>query len=100
MSKTRLESFSDCVFSIVMTLLVFDIKVPALPEPVTDLALWQSLGTIWPLILIYVLTFAVLSVFWVNHHFLFQTIAKSVDRQLNLLNLLYLMFVVLVPFTA
>lgn len=100
MSKSRLESFSDCVFSIVMTLLIFNVHVPVVPASVTDQALWQALALIWPFILIYVLTFAVLSVFWINHHFLFETLAKSIDRQINLLNLLYLMFVVFVPFTA
>jgi uncharacterized membrane protein len=47
-----------------------------------------------------VLTFAVLSVLWINHHFLFESYAKSIDRRLNLLNLGYLMFVVFVPFTS
>lgn len=100
MNKARLESFSDCVFSIVMTLLIFDIKVPQLVQPFSDAALWQALEGVWPFILIYMLTFAVLSAFWINHHFLFESFAKSVDRRLNLLNLFYLMFVVFVPFTA
>ncbi len=100
MNKARLEAFSDGVFSIVMTLLIFNIKVPELAKPFTDADLWQALSGVWPNITIFVLTFAVLSTFWINHHFLFETIAKSIDRRLNLLNLLYLMFVVFVPFSA
>ncbi len=100
MNKGRLEAFSDGVFSIVMTLLIFDVKVPQLVAPFTDHDLWAALSGVWPSITIFVLTFAVLSVFWINHHFLFEMFAKSIDRRLNLLNLLYLMFVVLVPFTA
>lgn len=100
MNKARLEAFSDGVFSIVMTLLIFNIKVPELQKPFTDAALWSALSDVWPLILIYILTFMVLSAFWINHHFLFESFAKSIDRRLNLLNLLYLLFVVFVPFTA
>ena len=100
MNKGRLEAFSDGVFSIVMTLLIFNIKVPTLMQPFTDNDLWAALGDIWPSIVIFMLTFTVLSVLWINHHFLFESFAKSIDRRLNLLNLAYLMFVVFVPFTA
>ena len=100
MNKGRLEAFSDGVFSIVMTLLIFNIKVPTLVGAFTDNDLWVALGNVWPAIVIFMLTFAVLSIFWINHHFLFESYAKDIDRRLNLLNLLYLMFVVFVPFTA
>jgi uncharacterized membrane protein len=100
MNKGRLEAFSDGVFSIVMTLLIFNIKVPTLVGAFTDNDLWVALGNVWPAIVIFMLTFAVLSIFWINHHFLFESFAKSIDRRLNLLNLAYLMFVVFVPFTA
>jgi len=100
MNKDRLEAFSDGVFSIVMTLLVFNIHVPTLVEPFTNADLWVALGDVWPTIAIFVLSFVVLSVLWINHHFLFESFAKSVDRRLNLLNLAYLMFIVFVPFSA
>jgi uncharacterized membrane protein len=100
MNKSRLEAFSDGVFSIVMTLLIFNIKVPVLPEPVTNNELWGQLGLIWPSIVTYAITFAVLSALWINHHYLFHSFAKAVDRRLNLLNLVYLMFVAFVPFSS
>src|SRR5579864_1027466 len=100
MNKSRVEAFSDGVFAVVITLLVFDIKLPALPPQISDAQLWGELGVLWPLIVVYFMTFAVLSVIWINHHFLFHSFAKSVDRWLNLLNLAYLMFVAFVPFSA
>jgi uncharacterized membrane protein len=100
MNKGRLEAFSDGVFSIVMTLLIFSIKIPALPNPVSDAVLWQQIGLISPLLGVYFISFAVLSVLWINHHFLFHSFAKSVDRRLNLMNLTYLAFVAFVPFSA
>ena len=100
MNKARLESFSDGVFSIVVTLLIFDIKVPTLAGAVSDGQLWYQIGLLTPLIVIYAVTFAVLAVLWTNHHLLFHSVARSVDRKLNLLNLAYLMFVAFVPFSA
>ena len=55
---------------------------------------------VWPLVLLYMASFFVLSVIWTNHHFIFHAFAKEVNRQLNLLNMTYLMFVVLVPFSV
>jgi uncharacterized membrane protein len=71
-----------------------------LTAPVTDAALWEAIGRILPHIIVFFVTFAVLSVLWINHHFLFHSFAKSVDRRLNLLNLSYLSFVAFVPFSA
>jgi uncharacterized membrane protein len=100
MNKARLEAFSDGVFSIVITLLIFDIKVPQIAAPITNAKLWEALGGIAPLIFIYVMTFVVIASLWINHHFLFETFARSVNRQVNLLNLAYLMFVAFIPFSA
>ena len=47
MNKARLEALSDGVFAIVMTLLIFDIKVPLIPGEVTNQALWIQLGVLW-----------------------------------------------------
>lgn len=99
MNKARLEAFSDGVFSIVITLLIFNIKVPQLAHP-TNADLWLAVGGVVPLLLIYVMTFAVIASLWINHHFLFETFARSVNRQVNLLNLVYLMFVAFIPFSA
>src|SRR5581483_7238385 len=98
MNKGRIETFSDSVFAVAMTLLVFNIKLPALPASASDAELWAAFLPIVPSIILYVMTFAVLSVAWINHHFLFHAFAHSIDRWLNLLNLSYLMFIVLVPF--
>jgi uncharacterized membrane protein len=100
MNKARLEAFSDSVFAVVITLLIFDINVPTLPQPITNADLWRALLDLSPLLGVYFLTFAVVSALWINHHFLFHSFAKSVDRKLNLLNLTYLMFVAFVPFSA
>jgi uncharacterized membrane protein len=100
MNKSRLEAFSDGIFSIAMTLLVFNIKVPILEEPVSNAQLWDQLGLIWPSLVTFAITFAVLSAVWINHHYLFHSFAKAIDRRLTLLNMAYLMCVAFVPFSS
>ena len=83
-----------------MTLLIFDIKLPDLTGPVSNAEVWNQLAMISPYLVIFFLSFAVLSTIWINHHFLFHSFAKSIDRRLNLMNLTYLAFVAFVPFSA
>ena len=53
----------------------------------------------WPKFIAYVLSFLVLGVFWLIHHILFDNIAYY-DARLAWLNIVFLLFVALVPFTT
>lgn len=88
------------MFAIVMTILVFDIKVPVSFFPLTDLNLYYSLRNLWPLFSGYVVSFLVLSMFWMSHHVLFHAVSKNVNRQLITLNMFFLMTVALIPFST
>jgi uncharacterized membrane protein len=92
MSKTRLEAFSDGVFAIVITLLALDLRVPASD----DAGLARAIQTSLPRFGAYVLSFAVIGVYWVAHHSFFAFIAK-VDRTLLWLNNLTLLAVSVLP---
>lgn len=100
MNKGRLEAFSDGIFSIAMTLLILEVKIPELAVVHTNTELWQQLFFIVPVLATYFVSFAILGSFWINHHFIFHTFAKAIDRKLNLLNLLYLSFIAFVPFSS
>jgi uncharacterized membrane protein len=91
----RTIAFTDGVFAIAITLLVLNIDAPA----VADENLREEIVDLWPSLLAYFLSFAVVGRFWVVHHRVFDTV-KSFDSRLLALNLLYLSFVVLVPFTT
>jgi uncharacterized membrane protein len=91
----RVEAFSDGVFAIAITLLILEVKVP---EDAGD-NLWSSLGSQWPSYAAYVVTFLIIGVMWVNHHTVFQYIAR-VDRTLLFLNLILLMGVAALPWPA
>jgi uncharacterized membrane protein len=93
MTTTRLESFSDGVFAIAITLLVLLIRIPSAGEG----SLAHALGRLWPSYAAYVVSFFTIGIIWVNHHAQFERIAR-VDRRLLFLNLFLLMWVSLLPF--
>ncbi|HEY4516710.1 MAG TPA: TMEM175 family protein [Candidatus Paceibacterota bacterium] len=95
MNKTRLENLTDGVFAIVMTLLVIEIKVPEVHGPLVE-----ALADLTPLFISYFLSFAVLSAFWLSHHGLFHLFIRTINRPLIQLNILYLSFISLIPFSA
>lgn len=93
----RLVFFSDAVFAIAITLLVLEIRLPALEGAVSDAALRSALLALWPRFLSFLISFLVVAVFWVGHHRRFRFIRRY-DSRLIWLNLLLLMSVAFVPF--
>jgi uncharacterized membrane protein len=97
-SKERLDTLSDGVFAVAMTLLVLDIKLPALPgaggEP-----LWTAFVALWPKVGAFVISFFLLARCWDTHRFVFHVVERA-DRILVNLNFLFLLFVCFFPFTT
>lgn len=100
LNKSRLENLSDGLYAIVLTLLVFDIKLPATLVLSDSAALWSELHTLLPVFLGFVVSFFVLMMFWISHNFFYHYFAKTINRQLVLLNLIYLGCISLIPFSA
>ena len=100
MNKNRLEALSDNVFSIVMTLLVFEISVPVLSAVPSNGELLAHLQSLIPVFISYFISFAVLAMFWISHNFFYNSITTEINRTLVLLNMLYLSFLALLPFSA
>ena len=95
----RLEAFSDGVFSILITLLTFELKAPELKEAYTSWQLFVSLVNRWPVYVAFLLSFATIFVIWVNHHRMFNMIRRS-DARFMYYNGLLLLLTSLIPFTA
>jgi len=91
----RLEALGDAIFAFALTLLAFDLRLPAI-EP--D-ALAQGLLTLLPKLLIFVFAFLVIAQEWDVHQRTMLHIARA-DGLFVWLNLLSLMFVVLMPASA
>ena len=92
MNKSRVETFSDGVFAIAITLLVLTIA-----EPTNYRSLDHQLWDRWPSLLAYVVSFMVIGIMWLNHHTVFNYLGR-VDRPFVYLNLLLLLTVVFVPY--
>lgn len=97
--KYRLEALNDAVIAIVMTILVIELAVPEVPRLLATEQLHLELFEMWPRFLAYVLSFLVLGTLWSFHHILF-TYIKRVDSKYTWLNILFLMFVALIPFST
>jgi uncharacterized membrane protein len=96
LTLNRLEALSDGVFAVAITLLVFDIKIPELAE---NQSLAEALIGLWPNILTYILSFAIVGIFWMVHHMMFKFLTRT-DRYFSILNIIFLMCISTVPFAA
>jgi uncharacterized membrane protein len=93
----RVESFSDGVFSIAMTLLVLELKVPTIPPSPTAAALWWALARQWPSYFSFVTSFATVLIMWVSHHGIFREVRRT-NANLLFTNGFLLLLVTAVPF--
>ena len=98
-ATNRIEALTDGVFAIVMTLLVLELSIPVISEASESKDITKSLLEMWPTYISYVMSFLILGLFWLHHTALYNYIKLS-DGRLAILNLLFLMFVSLIPFTS
>jgi uncharacterized membrane protein len=90
--KGRVETFSDGVFAIAITLLVLTI---AQPSDYSKLA--TQLFNRWPSLAAFVVSFLVIGIMWLNHHTVFSYVQR-IDHGFFYRNLVLLMTVVFIPY--
>jgi len=91
---SRIEAFSDGVIAIIITVMVFDLKL----QEISNASPFKiALEGLLPKFVSYFLSFLFLSIMWLNHHQLFHQIAHS-SRPLIWHNMLLLFSMSLVPF--
>jgi len=95
---SRLIGLSDGVFATVLTLLVLDLRVSEIFNAGGGNT-YQILKSIGPHLFSYLLTFLVAGSYWLRHHRDFDQIV-SYDRGLLSYNLLFLLFIGLLPFST
>ena len=96
MDSRRAESFSDGVFAVAITILVFNL-LPVGAGTVSSGQLTRALSTAWPQYAAYAVSFLTIGIMWLNHHTMLAHVSR-VDRPLLALNLFLLMGVVAIPF--
>jgi uncharacterized membrane protein len=99
LDKRRLDRmlfFTDAVFAIVLTLLVLELKPPSMADPAARAAALQALGSS---LFAFVLSFAIISIFWVAHLATTQRLLRF-DWPVAIVNLIFLLPICLVPFVS
>ena len=92
----RVETFSDGVFCIAVTLLSIEIGVE-IKNTATNNDLLHALLEKWPICLAYLISFVNVLLAWIGHHSLFKLLHKT-NNSIMITNGLLLMLVALVPF--
>jgi uncharacterized membrane protein len=97
MTTHRLQALADGIFAIAMTLLVFDLKAPVKLLSAADLH--HHLVMMWPQFWTFGQSFLLLGTLWIasNRHIHF---IEHADQRYLWLNIVWLMFVVLLPFST
>jgi uncharacterized membrane protein len=95
----RIEALTDGIFAVAMTLLVIELKLPEHGSVESAEALVGALVALMPKAISWLLSFFVLSLFWVGHHRVFAFVRRA-DSTLVVLNLIELAAVSLMPFSS
>jgi uncharacterized membrane protein len=95
----RIVFFSDAVMAIAITLLAIDLRVPEIAAPGAAAELPRRLAEMTPRIMSFVISFAVVGIYWTSHHRYFGYI-KRYDAGLIWLNMLFLLCIAFMPFFA
>lgn len=95
-STDRVIMLTDGIFAIVMTILVLELHVP---ELLSSAQLGHALIEEIPVLISFFVSFIILGLYWIGHHNFFHLI-KRVDRPMLWINILFLFFISLIPFSA
>ena len=95
----RMILFSDAVFAIAITLLIIEIKVPEPKPPFTEASLLQSMVTLIPKVIGFLLSFFLIGLYWTVHHRMFGYLTNY-TRKLIWMNLVFLLAIVMMPFST
>ncbi|GEK28766.1 TMEM175 family protein [Furfurilactobacillus siliginis] len=89
MTRSRLESFTDAILAIIMTIMALEIHTPSHPN-------WTSFSTLFLPLFAYFVSFFGLTNLWMAHHQLIHNV-KEVGYRSVFLNMLLLFWVTMVP---
>ncbi len=96
MSKERVETFTDGVFAIVMTLLIFGLRLPQIPAHSSLGEYARAMAPLIPNFISFILSFITIAVHWVSHHAFYQRL-DHVTIGLVWLNNFFLLWICILP---
>ncbi|RFS22034.1 DUF1211 domain-containing protein [Chitinophaga silvatica] len=95
----RLILFSDAVFAIAITLLIIEIKLPSLPNKLSEHDYWVALKPVATEFSVFAASFVFIGNFWVRHLNLCRFL-QQYNEGLIRRNLFFLFFIVSFPFST
>ena len=98
-SVERLAALSDGIFAVAMTLLMLDLRLPAVEAVRNERDLWRALVMLSPRLLMYMMSFLTLGIFWVGQQTQLNHLKRS-DRSLSWIHIVFLFAVTLTPFST
>jgi uncharacterized membrane protein len=99
-SAERLIFFSDAVVAIAMTLLAFSLPLPHhIASPASDKTVWDAVWAGRTDYLTFLISFVVIANHWRLHHRLFRFVYR-LDARIITLNMVWLLMIVIIPFTT
>jgi uncharacterized membrane protein len=98
-NTSRLESLSDGVFGVAITLLGFNLQVPDLGANPSASALLEELGRLWPSYLAFVISFFTILANWAHHTIIFRLVDRA-NLRFVLANTFVLLLTTALPFTT
>jgi uncharacterized membrane protein len=96
---SRVEAFSDGVIAIIVTLLIFEVRLPEVAAGASNGEMWAAFLSVAPKMGSFTVSFVTVAIFWVNHHSFFSGVTHT-DWKLLWANNLLLFFLAIVPFTT
>ncbi|HME31348.1 MAG TPA: TMEM175 family protein [Terriglobales bacterium] len=98
-SLERLAALSDGIFAVAMTLLVLDLRLPAIQAVHNEHDLWRALLALGPQLIMYMMSFLTLGIFWVGQQTQLNHLARA-DRSLSWIHILFLFAVSTTPYST
>ena len=98
-SVERLAALSDGIFAVAMTLLVLDLRAPAVESVHSERDPWRALVALSPRLLMYAMSFMTLGIFWVGQQTQLNHLVRS-DRSLSWIHIAFLFLVSITPFST
>jgi uncharacterized membrane protein len=89
-------SFGDAIFAFAITFMALSIDLPNLPPNLTQSELLSHLYDMYPQFESYIISFAVIAIFWILYHYVFNFIKRSHISMVYL----YLLFLLLITFLS
>jgi uncharacterized membrane protein len=90
MTTNRLEAFSDGVIAVIITIMVLELHVPRQDG-------LAGLWSVMPKFAIYIMSFMMVGIYWINHHELLRR-TEEVDQKILWANLVFLLTLSIIPF--